>query len=248
MKLAEIFNQLAFGELSQISMGGEPAGQINENNYSNVLAHINLGMTALYKRFHLKEGRITLVLQPGRTTYPLTAAYAVANKKSSMPIRYIADTDDTPFKDDIHKIESVFTDSGVELNLNDSADMYSVRTPSASTLCVPSIIVVPDAQTSDVLKTKQLNIVYRANHPMIVQGIGLFDPTRIEVDLPYSHLEPLLLYVASRVNNPIGMANEFHAGSSYAAKYEQSCQQLEIINLRVDQGSQRNRLMANGWV
>ncbi len=66
--------------------------------------------------------------------------------------------------------------------------------------------------------------------------------------MPYSHLEPLLYYVASRINNPIGMANEFHAGNSYAAKYEKSCQELEMVNLRVDQGSQNTKLRQKGFV
>jgi hypothetical protein len=90
--------------------------------------------------------------------------------------------------------------------------------------------------------------VYRANHPIIVQGIGLFEPDRIDVELPYSHLEALLFYVASRVHTPTGMTNETNMGNTYYQKYEASCQQLEVSNLRVDQGSQNSRLYRNGWV
>lgn len=247
MKLAEIFSQLTYGELSQISLGGGELGAIDESNYDRVLSHINLGLTALYKRFPLKQGRLTIALQQGRFTYPLNSAYAVSNTKSREAVRYILDSTDK-FADDIHKVDAVFTDYGYEMGLNDEANQYSLFTPSAHVLRVPVDIVVSSPDLPESLKTSQLEVVYRANHPRISQDVGLFDPETYEVELPYSHLEPLLLFVASRINNPIGMTNEFHAGNSYAAKYEQACQQLEQFNLRVDQGSQNTRMVRNGWV
>lgn len=238
MKLSEIFNQLTYGELSQIHLGGAEAGQIDENNYSKVLVHINLGLTALHTRFPLKEGRLSLQTQPGMLTYSLNSKYAVSNLKSREAVRFIVDSSAEPFKDDIHKVERVYQGTQ-ELGLNDESDPLACFTPSAHVLRVPSEIVEEGSP---------LTVVYRANHVPIVVGLGYFDPTRVEVDLPYSHLEPLLYYVASRVNNPMGMANEFHAGNSYAAKYEAACQQLEMHNLRVDQGRQNTRLERNGWV
>ena len=247
MKLSEIFSQLTYGELSQISLGGGEAGEIHEGNYDRVLSHVNLGLTALYKRFPLKQGRLVVALQQGRFTYPLNKAYAVSNTASLEPVKYILDSE-VAFTDDIHKVESVFTDKGWELGLNDEADIYGIATPSAHVLRIPAAIVSGSMDLPEPLKTSTLEVVYRANHPAITQGVGVFDPMNYEIELPYSHLEPLLLFVASRVNNPIGMTNEFHAGNSYAAKYEQACQQLEQFNLKVDQGSQNTRIMRNGWV
>lgn len=248
MKLAEIFTQLTYGELSQLSLGGTEAGEINESNYDRVLAHINLGLTALYKRFPLKEGRLTVALQQGRFSYPLNSVYAVNNARSKELVRYIVDAPTAPFKDDIHKVESVWTAGGYEFALNDEAELYSLFTPSAAVLRVHSAVVINSPELPAHLKTDTLEVVYRANHPILDQNVGSFDPSTYEMELPYSHLEPLLLFVASRVNNPIGMTNEFHAGNSYASKYEQACQQLEVANLRVDQGMQSNRLQNNGWV
>jgi hypothetical protein len=248
MKLSEIFMQLTHGELSQLSLGGSEAGEISEANYPKIVSHVNLALTALYKRFPLKEGQLTVALQAGRSTYPLTSSYAAANRRSRESVKFILDTQAEPFENDIHKIERVYTDTGFELGLNDEADMYSCFTPTATTLRVPLAVVAESADLPQELKTTNLVVVYRANHPPITISLGLFEPERVEVDLPYSHLEPLLYYVASRVNNPTGMTNEFHAGNSYAAKYELSCAELERINLRVDQGSQNTRLERNGWV
>ena len=224
MKLSEIFNQLTYGELSQIHLGGAEAGEINKDNYPKVLAHINLGLAALYKRFPLKEGRKVFVCEPGKVSYLLDTG-------------------------EVQKVERVYTDAKKELGLNDESDPHSCFTPSTHVLKVPVGVSAWTSEYPDYLKTSTLEVVYRANHPVITtDDLDFYDVEEIEVDLPYSHLEPLLYYVASRVNNPMGMANEFHAGNSYYAKYEAACQQLEMVNLRVDQGSQNNRLQRNGWV
>ncbi len=240
MKLSEIFTQLSYGELSQVSIGGGSVGQIDDSNYEQILAHINLGLTALYKRFPLKENSFKLLIQEGKITYPLQSKYSISNTASTELVKYIEDTGN-PFLDDILKIERVYTDYGYELGLNDLEDPDSVRTPSANVLLVPTSL-------SSTLTDGKIEVVYRANHPIIKIGMSPFNPEMIELELPYTHLEPLLLFVASRVHNPIGMTNEFNSGNNYASKYELSCQQLEMVNLRVDQGSQINRLKQNGWV
>ena len=248
MKLKEIFDQLTYGELSQLSIGGGEQGVINEDNYDKVLAHLNLGLTALHKRFMLKEGSLNLQLVSGRTVYPLTSQYALSNRRSREETKYILDTSVTPFLDDILKIEQVYTESGYELPLNDGSKSYSVSTPNSTTLRVPSDIVENIHSSIAELSTSTLEIAYRANHPLITRGTGLFEPERVEVLLPYSHLEPLLLFIASRVHSPIGMVNEFNASNNYAAKYERACKDLETQNLSIDQGTSNTRIERNGWV
>ena len=248
MKLQEIFDQLTHGELSQLSIGGGAAGEITPANYERVLAHVNLGLTALHKRFLLKEGRLVLELMDGVTLYPLNSKYAVNGRGSRMPIRYILDTPEAPFQDDLFKIERVFAESGIEFPLNVSDDPYSMRTPKLDLLEVPVIIVEPSTELPAELRTETLEIYYRANHPIIRTEDGEIDPEETEVDLPYSHLEPLLYYVASRVHTPTGMTNEMNMGNAYFAKYEAACQELERLNLTPDPVAQGDRLERNGWV
>lgn len=248
MKLQEIFTQLSYGELSQICVGGAAAGVIDDSNYQQVTAHVNLGLTALYKRFPLKEGRLVIGLLPEHINYTLTSAYALNNMKSKVTERYIQDTVTERFTDDILKVERVYTDRGKEFGLNDDNDPYAFMTPSSITLRAPKALAFGWSDLPTHLRTNTIEVVYRANHPIYNPDVGSFDPERIEIELPYTHLEPLLYFVASRFNNPVGMANEFHAGNSYYAKYEASCQALEAVNLRVDQVSQENRLQRMGWV
>jgi hypothetical protein len=246
MKLQEIFDQLSTGEFSQLRVGGQDMGVINETNYPTVLPHINLALIDIFKRFHLKEGQIKLEVQPNLVSYTLNSIYGESSRRSKEPIRYIKDIG-TPFMDDIIKIERVFTDAGVVVPLNDWADNYSCHTPSVRTLTIPREIAVPAADTPDWLRTKNLRIVYRASHPLISIPIGLFDPARVEIDMPYSHLMALLYFIASRIHNPIGMTNEFHAGNSYYAKYLQACQDLENQGLQIEKGTSGGRVQRNGW-
>jgi hypothetical protein len=237
MKLQEIFDQLGSGEFSQMSIGAQPAGVINEGNHGKIVNHVNLALTALFTRFNLKEGRLELALQDGQSLYKLHSSFAVNGRRTQEPVRYIIDTADERFEDDIIKVEKVLDDDEAEIPLNDASNKYSVTTPSTLTLRVPSI-----------LETQGLTVVYRAAHPKIVMGLGYFDPTRVDVELPDTHLTALLFFVASRVNNPIGMTNEFHAGNSYYAKYEAACQDLEGKGLQVDLGQTNTRAQRNGWV
>ena len=255
MNLQDVFDQLTFGELSQLNIGGGLAGKVAEENYKRIIPHVNLGLAALYRRFPLKEGRVSLLLQPGRTDYPLTSAFAVSKRQSREPVRYLTDSAAKPFKDDILKLLKVSTVSlfgstkPFELPLNDRNNSWSLSTPSALVLRMPEDFV-NQVDVPDEFKTSSVLLEYRASHPLIVQDPDdcALEAENTTIELPYSHLEALLLFIASRVHNPIGMVEEFHSGNSYAAKYEVACRQLELDNVGVDQGSQNNRLRANGWV
>lgn len=223
MKLQEIFEQLSAGEFSQLSIGGAEAGVIDATNYSKVLGHVNLGLTALFTRFNLKERRLTFPLQSDFDTYQLDLA-------------------------DMLKITKITTADDFELPLNREGDPYSVLTPALNMLRVPQCIVDQGNDLPEELKTDTLTVVYRANHRKLVLTLGVLTPSTEEVDLPSSHLLPLLYFVASRVHNPIGMSNEFHAGNSYYAKYEAACQALETQGVQVDRSNYNSRLYRGGWV
>ena len=248
MKLSEIFSQLVYGELSQTNLGEHVSGVPTEANQAQILSHINLGVSDLHKRFLLKEGRLTLALQTGRYTYPLTPAYAVSTLESLETTRYIVDTALEPFTGDVNKIEQVHTSYPFELGLNDEADEYSCFTPSTSTLRVAEDIVDGASDLTEQLVTSTLTVVYRTNPKKIIYVPAEDTLDDIEVDLPFTHLVALLYYVASRVHNPIGMSNEFHAGNSWAAKYEMECLRLDGFNLQVDRSSSSTRFERNGYV
>lgn len=248
MYLQEIFDSLAYGELSQLSIGGADAGVIDESNYQRVLNTVNLGLTDLFKRFNLKEGRVVLSLLADRTEYPISSKFVIGNTKSREPLRYLEANPISPFQDDLLKIERVLTEGGLPLELNNVGDKYSAFTPNMSTLRIHPDIAARAINLPDWLKTSKLELVYRANHPKIVMGLGFFDPARVLVQLPDSHLNALLLFVAAKLHTPVGIEGQFNSGNNYAAKYEAACQDLVNEDLSVNKGGGTNeKFSARGW-
>lgn len=236
MMLQDIFDQLTHGELSQLYVGGDNATEgIREADKPRMIAHIQLALTALHKRFRLKEKQFTLQLQDGRSSYVLKRSFAQSNDESAELVKYIEDTEQ-PFMDDLLRVDRVLDDKGNELVLNVSGDPCALRTPSYNTLVVP-----------DTLESETLTVVYRADHPKINAIVGQYVSFTEEIDLPATHLEPLLYFVASRVMNPVGISSEFHEGNNYAAKYEQACQALEMHGFQQDNSGTRERFQTNGW-
>lgn len=234
--------------MSNLFIGGLADEAINEKYYKQVLSSINLGLSALFKRFPIKEGELKVQLMENIYTYVLKPEFAENNLRTVEDNLYIKDDEDNPFDGDIIKVERVYLDSGIELPLNDEKSEYSIFTPNMYTLKVPKDLVDKPQELDKDFKSEYLKVVYRATHPIIKYKDNL-NPEKVEVDLPQTYLEALLYYVASRVHNPIGMQNDFHAGNSYAAKYEQECQRLEMQNIRVDQGMFTNdKLHQKGWV
>jgi hypothetical protein len=241
MKLKEIFDHLTTSELSQVSLGGSRLGEVAQSDYVKVGRLVSRGITELHKRFPLKEKTFIVEMQDGMTSYVLDMAYAQSNDDSLEPVKYIDDTAD-PFLNDLFKVERVY-DDGVgeeqcELALNEIGNRLSLRTPNYKTLVVPADV-----------ETYTVEVVYRANHVKLTDA-DFADPETCEIDLPDSHLEPLLLFVAAKALNPTGFmgGNGFHEGNNYEAKYEMACLLLENQNLRVDSDVMNDRLERNGWV
>lgn len=250
MKLSEIFEQLTQGELSQVALGGGELGTIHFDNYRAAGNHVKLGLTALYKRFDLKRGSLIVELKGAVFTYILQSKYAIHGRSSKEPIRWINDTADSPFRNDIVKILAITGDTGTEFPLNDYADCYSIVTPTMDSIRVPIDVVHPTMDLPDCYKTTKLKIDYMADHPNFMPraGFGILEPDKCTIELPSTHLQALLYFVASRVHNPIGMGQEFNAGNNWALRYESECRRLEDDGMEINQGSQVNRARRNGWV
>ena len=247
MKLQEIFDMLAEGELSMLSMGGEEQGVINDTVYPSIVRHVNLGLLTLFRRFNLREDSFLLDIQPGQTRYKLKSQFAVTGK-SKEPVRYIRDSTAQPFKDDLLKVEVVETPKRVPLVLNDRSNPLSVLTPSTFELQLPQDVADQKPSLPDELKTSTLVVHYRAKHPEIKIPLGYFDPARVEVELPPAYLQALLYFIASRVHTPRGLTNETEVGNIWFGKFEAECQRLELENLEIDQGIENTRLIRGGWV
>jgi len=249
MTLQDIYDQLAYGELRNIVMGsggiGNTEESIPEDKFEIILPFIALGLTELHKRFLLHENELTLDLVPGKGTYVITKDYAVSNTKSKQPVKYILDTD-SPFESDLMRIERVYAtyrDKEYEVPLNEIDNAMGVRSTASHLLQVPT----DSTKAPWLLETTSLRVVYRANHPRISKHLAISSPAQVAVNLPDTHLEPLLWYVASRAHNPKGISNEFHEGNNYAGKFEASCQRLITENLQVQSHDEIDKFHDRGF-
>lgn len=253
MKLKDIYNQLAFGELRQAVLGTGPIGSADgmpdtKEHYAKILPFVKLGLTELHKRFNLRERSLKLQIQTGQVSYVISTEFAASNTRSTQAVKYILDAAD-PFQDDLMKIERVYgtyETKRYEIPLNKIDDVSAIRTNSYN------MLLIPDSTTDApwLLETTELEVVYRADHPVIADILANALPGMTTIYLPNMYLEPLIWYIASRATNPAGISGEFHEGNNYTAKYEQSISVLKNsgVDYTIEAQSENDRLTAGGWV
>ncbi len=258
MNLQDIFDELTYGELSQLAGGGRydtatSVPEISEDNRPQIIRHINTSLTAIYTRFRLREKSVSVQLTPGKSTYVLDRRFAINNTASNVVLKYLVDSEDDTFDDTLLKVEQVSalrTELGLPehpvqpyqvLALNEPNNPFSVRTPSLKTL------LVPDSYGVTFTNPTTLKVDYRAQHPKIDLTVGISAPSIIDIELPATHLQALLFHVASRIMNPTGMVEEFHSGNSYYAKYEGECARLEMENIQIDSMEKNSNFQRQGF-
>ena len=235
LTLAEVFEQLTFGELAQTSMGGLEGQAVRPEDWRRLVAHVNLGLTELHKRFFLRTGEVLIQIFDHISFYHLHPRYAISNNNSTELYRYILDSAYAPFQDDVLKIEEIYNVRGEKVCLNDLNAPCSLFTPNYNTIQVP----LPYAE--DVM-----GVQYRANHPKIQWSCD-FDPKKIEVVLADGLLEALLLFVGSRVLKSMG-GEAMAEGITMMEAFEKSCAQAAEMGLEITPHYSNLKLDYRGWV
>lgn len=236
MLLSDIFEQLTYGEYAELFIGGAEAGAIDPSQYRKVVAHTNSALRALHIRLPLRLEEVLIQQYDHISNYYLRPQFAVQNTASIEPYKYIIDSPYAPFQDNVIKIEQVFSEVGEEYPLNDSLTVYSVYTPQFDQLQIPF------AKAENAC-----SVIFRANHPKIVWD-AYFNPAEVDIDVPEYLMDPILLYMSSRM-----ASNEAHNDQKSAAtlalqKYEKSVVELSNSGLIQEEQTTNNRLVNNGWV
>lgn len=214
MKLGKIFEKLSRGELSNLSIGSEGSGEIQEKHHEKVIGYINESLMKLHSRFILREKSLFVELLDHVTNYHLLPSYAQTSKDSRVPYRYIRDSEREPFVGDVLKILRVWDSTGCELVLNDREYPYSLYTPQPDTLQVP----YPQ-------KGMTLAVTYQANHPEVINN-----PEQ-EIDIPVFLVPALTNYVAHLVFEHMNGQEHLGKSANHLAKFEQECVAVEEKDL-----------------
>jgi len=243
MTLEEFYAKLSFEHLSSVAAGSSGAGEIHPDHQNKVLGFTNSGLIQLYSRFAHKKSYVTLVLDEAIKTYYLSTDYAVSNTDiTNTNPRYLADTANDPFKDDLIKILGVIKEpmtddeTQVEIPINDNGDSASVKTLEYNTLYVKE----PE-------QGRNLSVEYQAYHPKLVTDCN--DVLAQKIYLSPILSEPLELYVASRVL--IGMGGEAHVNRGMALQqlYENLCMRVEAKDtMQVTETDNHDKLTERGFI
>lgn len=235
MKLSEIFEQLTYGELAQISIGGALEGGITKANWPNVISCINMALTDLHTKFPLREQELVIQQYNQINYYKLHSDYSVRSQ-SSQPIKYIVDTAYLPFTDNIIRIERLFDEVGNEIRLNDDSIKHPVYTPAYDTIQV----MFPSSANA-------MFVVYRGDHTKI--PLTTLTPSTVEVHLPPAFLPALMAYVAHRITASKGDTESVALSQTLFAKYNYLCDELIRLSVLNDSDNTTQDVAgARGWV
>lgn len=232
MTLGDLFEQLALGELSQHNIGS--SGQIQEKDYPKLISHLNLALTAVHTLLPLKENEVVVQQYDHITEYRLSAVYAQSNPDPDIEYKWIVDTVESPFTEDILRIEAVFNEVGGPVPLNDEYDNTSMYSPAPDLLQIP----FPVSDNAIVL-------VYRANHPKI--PLNTTDLTTL-VDIPTSIQEAVQAYMASRLYVALANPTSAQLSSYYNRKFKDQIAIVERYNTLQSSDTESNIMFRlGGW-
>jgi hypothetical protein len=211
--LSDVMRDLSHGVLSNLSIGSEGIGEIDDENQERVVSLINQGLARLHSRFMLSKKEITIQMIEGRYEYPLRLVHAESS--DSISEKFIKDSETDPFEDDVIRVLKVFDAEGSELTVNSNDTPYGLITRKPNELKFEE---VKDGETFRVL--------YQAGH----KRLGVEDLTE-EIVLPEPLYEALECYVGQRVLRAMNGQEHRAQGNDLLEMYEAICREIDEKDL-----------------
>lgn len=229
MKLSEIFDALATGELSGLNLVKE--GEISPAKYKAVISSINVGLINLATRFRLRRESLVLRTRTDTRVYNLDFANTVS---SGHPQAYIIDSNNEPFNHHLIEVLKVLDADG-----NDVLGDRLVKV-------MPNVLRTVEAEEAEY------QLEFSAMLKQISTDIGdWFDPEDIEVELPYAYLTALLFFVASRHYTPVlsnADSNRGQVDMNYLQRFEAECAKLIADGIDADRDDEVNLFTSRGFI
>lgn len=219
MKLSQLFDQLVYGELKAFKIGGADSEDgLSTSDYPALVAHTNLALSALHARFPIRRETVHIQQHAEISSYVLDLEYAASNTDGAQPTKYIIDSVEDPYQDNLIKIDEVTDEDGCRYALNIIDDCKSLTTP------IHNVINVPFPVDTNVMIVK-----YRANHPYISPA-GIV-PANTNIQIPDYLTRAFTLFIAERVLATQTSLGAIQAAQSYERKYEVECQRIDALGL-----------------
>ena len=233
--LGDIFTDLTVGELNQFAVTGgidAPVG-ITPKDYPMLINAINLGLTDLHSKLNLREREVAINTHDELSYYTLDSKYSVLNTDPTV-FKYIQDSVDYPFLNDVIQIRAVWDECGEKVPMNDDNSNCGVYLVNYRTIQYPN----PQTGVSIV-------VTYQANHPRISTDAGL----DTEVMIPEYLRELLYAFVVNRVLMRSQGADAVNVAAFYKSKYDMGLSDVRRYNLlNIQDNTMSNRFYKNGWL
>lgn len=216
MQVHDLFQRLALGELSNLSIAESDDFMLKESSHPKIILYTNEGLLRIYSRYVLLEKSLIIEQVEHITTYHLLEKYAECSG-SNEPFKYIKDLPGEPYDGDAIKVISVYDSAGNKRVLNDLENPSSLFTPYPDQLQVPAPI-----------NGQALGIWYQARHkPLKATG----DILNQSIDLPFSLEGALQSYIASKVFGHMSGQENLLISQGHLNNYESICLDLEAKDL-----------------
>lgn len=214
MLLSTIIDAVKYGELQNV---------YTEEKLPQLISFINLGLIQIYSKLPIIEKQVTIQEYPQISLYKLSSMYARHNHLSSVRHKYILDTPDNPFMDDVLFITGISDEYGFDIPLNDEHHRHSIFISSYDT------IQIPNANENEAIF-----VIYRAKpkgiNPLIKPE--LLDKT--EVILPDYLLEALTAFIGFKAHQAIGGQEGLAASQAFYQRFTELINQAIADNIAGD--------------
>lgn len=241
MNVGDLFLNLSYGDLSNLSMGMEGEGFISAEDQPKIIGYANNVLTQLYTRFVHKVNYVKLESLATVNTYHLRTVHAVTNTDTdNTRTRYIKDSVDEPFLGDLVKVISVFLEPleveavGKLLTINNEPDDLAVKIIDFDSIYLKA----PEDERSYIIE-------YQSKHARLIAGN---DAGEQEIYLAPVLWEALESGICSRVFNSLGGEENILRARELMTRYENICQQVEMKDmLQLTSGNNHTKLVERGF-
>lgn len=217
MKVSDLFEQLSYGELSNLAISNSGSGEIEEVQQPKVILYTNEALLRLYSRFILKENDLIIETREHITNYPLKKKYAESSQ-SDVPWPFIKDLLNDPFEEDVIKVLEVWDRKNGRVPLNDKDDPRSAFTPQ------PDIVQIAQPEERGIV-----SVLYQARHPLLlVRGDDIKEQ---EIEIPFFLEGALQSFVAHKVFSHMNGQENMLKSQEHFQAYEMICIDVETRDL-----------------
>ena len=220
MIISDAIDILKDTELKQLNMKDDRAA---------ILGHLNIGITELYKRFHLWKGEVEFPILDGVTEYALDGVDANVGLD-------LTDHDLIIIKGIFVKANDRYT-RDKELIINAEGNDQSVYTPQYNQIK----LLTPEENVTPYLVGDTLKVYYK--------GAPIFlTHEKANIPLPPQFIEALFNYVGYRAHGSMRTSTDNRDNNTYYQRFERSCALIEMEGMYTQNGMESTKFEDRGFV